>query len=96
MVAELRKIGDKLALYTNDNRVYRSFAKGVYPLCKIPYTQDGRLVGVDLYFDKKVKNTIIQLTKLLICKSYHERKRVTRFAAARKTCGIYSGSAGSV
>ncbi len=61
MVAELRRMGDKLALYTNDNRLYKSFAKGVCPLSKVPYTQDGRLVGIDLYFDKKVKNAIIQI-----------------------------------
>ena len=61
MVAELRKVGSELALYTDDNWVYQRFYKWPHTLCKAPYTQSGKLVGVDLYFDKKVKHTIIQV-----------------------------------
>ncbi len=61
MVAELRKVGGELVLYTDDNLVRQRFHKWPHTLCKVPYTQSGKLVGVDLYFDKKVKHTIIQV-----------------------------------
>lgn len=58
MVAELRKMGDKIALYTDDARTYRRFSKWAYTLYKIPYIQDRKLVGADFYFNKGFKSTI--------------------------------------
>ena len=58
MVAELRNMGDKLALYTDENWVYRQLHKRTYTLYGVPYTHEGKLVAVDLYFDRKVRSTI--------------------------------------
>ncbi len=63
MVAEIREIGDKLVVYTDDNRLYRIFDKRLRPLFQIPYAQNGKVVGIDFYFDRKFKNTIIQVIK---------------------------------
>ncbi len=61
MVAELRNVADKLALYTDDNRVYERFHKRTPTLYRVPYIQNGKLVAIDLYFDRKLKNTITQV-----------------------------------
>ena len=61
MVTELRKVDNELALYTDDNWVYQRFYKWPSTLCKTPYTQNGKLVGVDLYFDKRIKSTIVRV-----------------------------------
>ena len=63
MVAELRTMGDKIALYTDENQVYRRLRKGIPPLYMIPYFQHGRPVGFDLYFDRKLKRTVVQIMK---------------------------------
>ena len=61
MVAELRKVNNKLALYTNDDRVYKSLYKRSYTLHRAPYLQEGKLVAVDLYFDRRVASTLTQV-----------------------------------
>ncbi len=58
MTAELRTIGDKVAVYTDDQLLYRRLREGQTPLYKIPYLKGGKMVGVDLYFDKKFKEII--------------------------------------
>ena len=58
MVAELRNMGDKLALYTDDNRLYRQLSKRSYALYGVPYTRAGKMVAVDLYLDRKARGTI--------------------------------------
>ncbi len=63
MTAELRTIGDRLALYTDDEGVYRRLREGLPPLYKIPYFHRGKMVGVDLYFDKKLKGTVARMMK---------------------------------
>lgn len=61
MTAELRTIGDRLALYTDDELVYRRLREGPTPLYKIPYFQRGRMVAIDLYFDIKLKDTVARI-----------------------------------
>ncbi|MDO8579096.1 MAG: hypothetical protein Q7R50_07975 [Dehalococcoidales bacterium] len=61
MTAELRTIGGKLAVYTDDESLYRRLQEGPTPLYKIPYLKGGKMVGVDLYFDKKFRNTVARV-----------------------------------
>lgn len=56
-------MGDRLALYTDDQQVYRLIRQGPPPLYKIPYMQRGRMVAVDLYFDKRLKGTLSRVMK---------------------------------
>lgn len=61
MTAELRTIGDKLAVYTDDELLYRRLREGPAPLYKIPYLKGGKMVGVDLYFDIKFKEIVARI-----------------------------------
>ena len=61
MVAELRNMRTEVALYTDDNCVYEQFSKWANTKRKIPYTQDSKIIAVDLFFDKKLKNRIIRV-----------------------------------
>ena len=63
MTAELRIMGNKVAVYTNDNQVYRRFRRGLVPLQKIRYFKSGRVVGVDLYFDKRQKSAVARIMR---------------------------------
>jgi len=63
MTSELRKVAKKLVLYTDDDRVYRCFYKWQNTLYRVPYIQRGKMVGVDLYFDRQVRNTVRQVIK---------------------------------
>ena len=61
MTAELRTIGNRLAVYTDDESLYRRLREAPRPLYKIPYLKGGKMVGVDLYFDKKFKHTVARV-----------------------------------
>lgn len=61
MVAELRYMKNEVALYTDDNCVYERFSKWANTKRKIPYTQNSKVIAVDLFFDKKLKNRIIRV-----------------------------------
>ena len=61
MVAELRKVDKRLALYTDDDPVYKRLYRWPYTLYKAPYTKNGKLVGVDLYFDRQLRHTVVQV-----------------------------------
>ncbi len=63
MTAELRIVGDKLVLFTDDNQVYRRFRQGIRPLYQRPYFKHGNLVAYDLYFEKKQRRAIVQVMK---------------------------------
>jgi hypothetical protein len=63
MTAELRIVGNKLVLYTDDNHLYRRLHKGINPIYKVPYFQNDRLVGYDLYFERKFRRTIVRIMK---------------------------------
>ena len=58
MVAELRRIGNKLALYTDDNDVYRRLYRWNATLCRVPYKKGKNVVGVDMYFEPWARNTV--------------------------------------
>ena len=61
MVAELRNMGDKLALYTDDDRLFRQLKKQNYTFYGIPYTNQGKTVAVDLYLDRKARKTVTKV-----------------------------------
>lgn len=63
MTAELRTIGDRVALYTDDQGFYRRLREALPPLYKIPYYRRGKMVGVDMYFDKKQEGTVARVMK---------------------------------
>lgn len=58
MVAELRRIGKRLALYTDDTEVYRRLSRWKATLDGVPYNQGRKVVGVDLYFEPWARKTV--------------------------------------
>ncbi len=58
MVAELRKSGNRIVLYTDDVFLYKYIDNHTIPKYQIKYLQNGKMVGIDLYFDKGLKNTV--------------------------------------
>jgi len=58
MVAELRRIGNKLALYTDDNDVYHRLSRWNATLYRVPYKQGKSVVGVDMYFEPWARKTV--------------------------------------
>ena len=61
MVAELRINGNRVVLFTNEALVYRHLAGLSITKYKVPYLQNGKMIGVDFYFDKKLLQTIRKL-----------------------------------
>lgn len=61
MVAEFRKIGKHVAVYTNDVPVYRYLNAKLVPELKIPYIQNGKLIGFDFYYNAKLSRTVQQV-----------------------------------
>jgi hypothetical protein len=57
----LRTIGNRLAVYTDDQSLYRRLREGPAPRYKVPYQKGGKMVGVDVYFDKKFKKTVARV-----------------------------------
>ncbi len=57
MIVDLREMKEKLVLYTDIPEMERRLKLCVY---KVPYydTSNGRILGVDLYFDKSAKNIL--------------------------------------
>ena len=84
MTAELRTIGDRLALYTDDELVYRRLREGLPPLCKVPYFQRGRMVAIDLYFDKKLKGTVARVMKGQLMLDIKEAPELPKRKTARQ------------
>jgi hypothetical protein len=58
MVAEVRRNGRQLVLFTNERQIYRHINKSRLSQHKVRYFQDGKLVGIDFYFDRKFARTI--------------------------------------
>ncbi len=60
MIAEYREMKDKLVLYTDVTEVERRLKRLKSHLYSIPYynSGDGKIVGVDLYFDKSARNIL--------------------------------------
>jgi len=63
MVAEVRIIGKRLALYTDEVTVYTYLNKRLAPSKKVSYLQNGKPVGFDFYYDVKLSHTIKQVAK---------------------------------
>jgi len=63
MVAEVRKIGKRLVLYTNEVKVYTYLNKKLAPSARVSYLQNGKPVGFDFYYDAKLTRTIKQVAK---------------------------------
>ncbi|MBN1368067.1 MAG: hypothetical protein JW967_09085 [Dehalococcoidales bacterium] len=58
MVAELRRTGGRIVLFTDDARIYKYFNQVSLTKHKVPYLQNGKMVGIDFYFEKKLRRTI--------------------------------------
>ena len=58
MATELRRIGNRLALYTDDNAVYERLSRWKATLNRVPYQQGRRIVAVDLYFEPWARKTV--------------------------------------
>lgn len=60
MITEYREMSDKLVLYTDVTEVERRMKKLKSHLYTIPYynSGDGKIVGVDLYFEKSARNIL--------------------------------------
>ncbi len=65
MIAELRDMNGKLALHTNTTTIERKLKKLKSFVYSVPYysTKDGKIVGIDLYFDKSARHVLRKLVK---------------------------------
>ena len=59
-ITELRQAGDNLVLYTEDSSALTKFRLWSQMLCLVPYTQDDKVVGADLYFPKSAKKQLLR------------------------------------
>jgi hypothetical protein len=58
MVAELRRTGGGIILYTDNAHFYKYLKKYSLAERQIPYLQNGKIVGIDMYFDKTLRRTV--------------------------------------
>ena len=65
MIAELRDMNGRLALHTNTADIERKLKKLKSYIYSVPYysTRDGKIVGIDLYFNKSARSTLRKLVK---------------------------------
>ncbi len=65
MAAELRDMKGTLALHTDTTLVERRLKKLKTYLYSVPYynSHNGKIVGVDMYFDKSARTTLRRLVK---------------------------------
>lgn len=61
MVTEIRKVNKRIALYTDDTSLFKCFNKWYGTSHRVPYTQSGKMVGIDLYFDKQFTSAVRQI-----------------------------------
>ncbi len=63
MATELRETNNTLVLHTNATIVERRLKKLKSYIYSIPYydSYNGKIVGIDLYFDKSARNTLQKL-----------------------------------
>jgi hypothetical protein len=59
-ITELSIRGDKLALYTEDENLYRRFKEWTQLLYKVWYTQGNHPKAVDLYFPLSAKKQLLR------------------------------------
>ena len=58
MVAELRRVGKRLALYTDDTDVYRRLSRWKIARGAAPYLQGKTVVGMDVYFHPRARKAV--------------------------------------
>jgi len=63
MVVEFRRIGRRWAIYTNEVATYKRINKYATRVNKVPYIKNGKLVGMDFYFNEKPAPTIQKVAK---------------------------------
>jgi len=61
MVVEIRRLDDKIALYTDESEIYKNFAKRAETLYSVPYIQGKNVIGVDIYFKDRDEGIIRSL-----------------------------------
>lgn len=93
---EVRDFGDRktLVVYTEDNQVYRRFKQWKSCQQVIPYYQNGRVVGTDLYFPKQAEVEIRKVLGLPINKRKATPKQLEALAAGRMKSPVYRGNRG--
>lgn len=63
MVAELRRVGKHLALYTDDTDVYRRVSHWKIARGTAPYLQGKKVVGMDVYFHPRARKAVERVLK---------------------------------
>jgi hypothetical protein len=65
MATELRYMKNTLALHTDTTLVERRLKKLKSYIYSIPYydSYNGKIIGVDMFFDKSARNTLRKLVK---------------------------------
>lgn len=54
----MRKTGGRIVVFTNDSQFYKYLNQVNLKKHKIPYMQNNKIVGVDFYFDKKLRKIV--------------------------------------
>ena len=65
MIAELRDMREKLALYTNITEMERRLKRLKSCIYWVPYYDghNGKIIGTDLYFENSVRKMLLKVTK---------------------------------
>jgi hypothetical protein len=65
MVTELRNMKDSLALHTDATAIERKLKKLKSYIYSVPYynAHTGKIIGVDMYFDRSARLTLKKLVK---------------------------------
>jgi hypothetical protein len=65
VIAELRDMNGKLAVHTTVTDIERRLKKLKSFIYSVPYysTKDGKVIGIDLYFNKSAGNALRKLVK---------------------------------
>ena len=60
MIVDLREMKEKVVLYTDIPEMERRLKRLKLYVYKVPYcdTSNGKILGVDLYFDKSARNIL--------------------------------------
>ncbi len=64
MIAELRDMKEKLALYTNITEMERRLKRLKSCIYWVPYYDgyNGKIIGTDLYFENSARNMLLKVT----------------------------------
>ena len=88
---EIRDFGDRktIVLYTEDNEVYPRLKQWKSCQQVVPYCQNGRVIGADLYFPKQAEVEIRKVLGLPINKRKATPKQLEALAAGRMKSPVY-------